>query len=364
MMMVRYFLVLSVAALLSACSTDGEERHEYLDSAGLQNLEVPPQLTRPSSGDELLIPEPSARVMAELQKNSQLTGNVAPAFKNVRVNSEQGIYWLELEQDADSLWPLLHDFLAHEGLKVERDEPLLGFVDTEWVKEYEASREDSGLINNLLSKFSPNVVDKFRLRLERAVNGKGSRIYASHRGLEKMMLNEGTQWVSRPSEPALEKEILYRMVLFVGASKLQADSLFAAYKPYQSRVRKLGEEGSDYEIVGQLDFVWRRLLQAMDRLGADIARQDKKTGQLDVLVSEIPDALLTELEKQADESWLNRMLQGDNAEQTPESGKLAVFLKLQPAGTSMRMTMQLSDGVEIKAGLAAQFRESLITLLK
>lgn len=364
MIMVRYFLVWSVVFMLAACSSDGDKRHEYLDSAGLQNLEVPPQLTRPQAGNELLIPEPSARVMAELQKSGQLVGNVAPAFKNVRLNSEQGLYWLEVDQDADSLWPLLHDFLAHEGIKEYRDEPLLGFVESEWVKEYEATRDDAGLLNNLFSKFSPNVVDKFRLRLERVAEGKGSRIYASHRGLEKAILVDGTQWMTRPSEPALEKEMLYRLVLFIGVSKLQADSLFAAYKPYQARIKKLGEEGADYEIVGQPDFVWRRLMQAMDRLGAEITRQDKSAGQLDVQVSKIPDTLITDLDKQAEASWLNRALQGDNAEQTPETGKLAVFLKLQPAGAATRLTMQLSNGVEIKAGLAARFRDSLVALLK
>ncbi|MDQ1363052.1 MAG: outer membrane protein assembly factor BamC, partial [Pseudomonadota bacterium] len=265
----RIILLSLLAALVSACSSDGEERPEYLDSQSLQALEIPPQLSRPNNSEELKIPEPSARALATLQESGAVEGLVAPLFRGVALKSEQGIYWLEVDQDADTLWVTLRDFWANEGIAVERDEPLLGLLETQWIKEYQirADRE-AGFFKRVLSRFSPDIMDKFRMRVERA--GKQARIYVSHRGAQIALTGETSHWVMRESDPALEKEILYRLSLFAGLSAQQADDLFVAYIPYQSRIRSVAGSTGRFEILGRRELVWKRLQHAVDQLGAKV----------------------------------------------------------------------------------------------
>ena len=111
------------------------------------------------------------------------------------------------------MWPLIHDFWSHEGIKVQRDEPLLGFMETEWIKEFDPNRGGS-FIATIFSKLSPDFLDKFRLRVERVVDQGVTRIYISHRGLEIFTEGDVSTWQQREPDPQLEREILYRLVLF------------------------------------------------------------------------------------------------------------------------------------------------------
>ena len=356
-------LVLLITAGLFGCSSDGEERHEYLDSYSVKALEIPPKLTQIENRNELEIPEPSEKALQLLKQRSDVEGSVAPLFTGLTLKSEQGMHWLEIEESAEQLWPVLQDFFAHEGIKIYRNEPLLGFMETEWVREYQGDGDD-GFFTNLFKALSADVLDKFRIRVERVPGKKLSKVFVSHRGMEVVVVEEGKSWQQRAPEPMLEREMLYRLVLFTGLRSNQADEIFASYKPYQARIRSIDEQASEYEIVGQKDFVWSRILHALDRMGVVIKEQNQQSGQIQFVVADVPKELAAEKDELSESSWLMQLLKADDAEHSDQDGKVALKIDLQASGNATRMRLSHGDGAAISAGLAEQFKVSLVKLLR
>jgi len=384
MNLLRLVFVFSVVTLVSSCSSDGEERPEYLDSYSVEMLEIPPELTRPNSNEELQIPEPSAKALAALKSHDGVEGSVAPKFKGIELQSNGNMYWLLIDKDADDLWLTLREFLANEGIKIYRDEPLLGFIETEWVKEYEANR-DAGFLRKIFNALSSDKLDKFRLRLERVEGKKQTRLFISHRGLEVVVVEDGGSWKQTAANQMLEKELLYRMVLFAGLTEENAEDVFAEYKPYQARIRHIGEgQSSKYAITGGKNIVWGRVIQAMDRMGADIKNQNKVKGTLEVLVGEVAKELIEEKDDAPESSWVTELfaddedqlideetkeekeevVKSDKSSEKYKNSRITVFVSLKESNGSTYMQLSLKDNKNIVDGLAEKFRSALVGLLK
>lgn len=360
----RLVFIFAVMSQIVSCSSDGEERHEYMDSYSVAMLEIPPELTRPSSNEELRIPEPSARALALLKSRDEVEGSVAPKFKGISLQSNGDMYWLLLDKDADDVWPVLRDFLANEGIKIYRDEALLGFIETEWIKEYESNR-DAGFLKKMFNVLSADTLDKFRLRLERIEAKQQTRLFISHRSLEIEMLDETSRWSQAAPNQMLEREFLYRMALFAGLLQQKADDVFAEYKPYQSRIRPIGEEdASKYEITGNKDFVWKRVIQAVDRLGADIIRKNPSSGSLEIMVGEMVNELVKEKDELSESSWLMNLMADDDDALQDEQGRVSVLINLKESGESTHMQLSLADNHPIVGGMGNKFKQGLIGLLK
>ena len=281
-------LLCSSFVFLNACSSDGDTRPEHMDAMATQSLEIPPQLTQPDTGNELRLPEPSAKAKAAFADRSSGESAVkviAPVFKGMRLKNNSGLYWLEIDSSIEKVWDTLPYFLAAEGITAERFEKLLGFVDTQWMNEYQnsyAGEKQSGW----LKKFSPDYKDKFRLRLEK-INPDKTRLFVNHRGVQIAVSGDSSEWVQRDSEPLLEREIMYRYMLFAGADKKSATDLLAGYKSYQSRVITNSEQLASFQVQGDEKTVWRRLKVAMDRLGVDVQKTDETGRTIEVLVGNL-----------------------------------------------------------------------------
>lgn len=365
----RLILLALTALLISACSSDGEKRPEYLDSQSLSALEIPPQLTRPDNSEELKIPEPSAKALASLQKGGGMEGMVAPAFKGLALKSDQGIYYLEVDQDADTLWTTLRDFWANEGIELERDEPLLGLMQTRWIKEYQVKADrEAGFFKRVLSRLSPDIMDKFRMRVERV--GKQARIFVSHSGMQIGVTGETSRWMMRESDHALEKEILYRLSLFAGLNNQQAEELFAIYTPYQPRIRPVAGSENSYEIIGRRELAWKRLQHAVDQLGATVIDAQAAQGKMLIELSEIPQALLKTETTTIDDSGLDGAY-----EQLPAARSKTVAAPASTTAVKLRLTLQekatitslqINDesGQPITDGFAYDAMQMLANLLK
>jgi outer membrane protein assembly factor BamC len=368
--MMRVFLFSLLAILVSACGSDGEERPDYLDSTSLGALEVPPQLTRPSTSEELKIAEPSAKVLAQLQAGDKVEGQVAPKFKGVTLKSEQGIYWLEIDENADAVWPVLRDFWGNEGIKLEREEALLGLMETEWLKEYMAQIDrESGFFKRVLKRVSPDVMDKFRMTVDRA--GNQTRVYINHRGLAIAMNGEVSRWVARESDAALEKEMLYRLSLFVGLNKAQVDEQFAGYVPYQTRIKSVAGSENSFELSGRRELAWKRVQHAVNQLGAKIIEQSPQQDRMVIEVSEIT-VTMAEDKSEFDSAGVEGAYEQTHASaaakqpaQTQSADEaVKLTLALQENNQATVMTVTDVNGKAVSSGFAYDAMKQLAILLK
>lgn len=365
-------LLLGLFALVG-CSSDGEERPEYLDSHTLKGLQVPPRLSTPDTRAELKIPEPSAKALQLLKNQEKAKGTVAPVFKNIEFKSDNGLFWVEIHENADKLWPKLRDFWAHEGIKIALDEPLLGIMETEWLNEFKASNLKGESSSWFRVLFSPDLKDRFRMRVERSSRDNLTRLFVSHRGLELVIdtSEETSVWKHRQPDSVLEQEILLRLVLFTGLSKARAVDMFDSYKAYRPRIRQLSDDKSRYAIIGQKGFVWYRLIQALDRLGVEIKLKDQKRGQLNVLVGELKNvpantskvSRIDELDEMDDNSWA-MSLSDSSDEKADENEQVEIRMSLQVSSRETVLDMKLANNKSISGGLAGQFRDNLVLLLK
>lgn len=364
-------LLCSSFVFLNACSSDGDTRPEYMDAATIQNLEIPPQLTQPDTNNALHLPEPSAKVKAAFASGDSVVKEIAPAFKGIRLKNESGLYWLEIDSPIEKVWGTLPYFLAAEGIAAERVEKLLGFVDTQWMNEYQMSYGGEEQSSSWLKKFSPDYKDKFRLRLEK-IDKNTTRLFVSHRGMQIAMTDDSSAWMQRDSEAMLERELLYRYTLFAGASEKTATDLLAAYKSYQSRVISNSEQLASFQVQGSEHVVWRRLKMAMDRLGVDVLEIDEKNQNIKILVGNLT------VVKPADEegaSWFGgffgRDVEMDDDENYEDGVYKEASVKLEDR---VKLTVQQVSGqyvseIKLKSdgeleGIALDFRRALLNQLK
>ena len=372
-----------MAGFLVGCSSDGEERPEYMDAVTVESLEVPPRLSIPDTREALHLPEPSAKEKAD-QKTPINSSVIAPNFRGFELKHDSRLYWLVIDKPVTEVWAILPKFLASEGIEVDRVEKLLGFVDTSWMDEYQITYDAEGGIGSLFSGFSADYKDRFRLRVEAIPNTNKSRLFVAHRGLQISVAEDVSQWVQRDSEPFLEREILYRFILFNGIKETQAVKLLAAYNSYQPRVNKITDFTDQFEVRGESDMIWMRLQIAMDRMDVEIVNSDKASRTLTVLVGDITEEVITP--EKDDTGWFGGLFSGkdivvdeseeyedNDVEQTPGkkrstkkvSNEDRLKLKItQIAGdTSSKIKLSHADGSALSDD-AWPFLEALLRQMK
>lgn len=381
----RYFnptLPLSMLALavsvflMNGCSSNGEERPDYMDASTTSQLEVPPKLTQPNTQGALRLPEPSEKALAAA--NGKKAEALASRFEGIELKHAEQLYWLEIDSPLAQVWASLPKFLAAEGIEMQRADKVLGFVDTVWLNEYPISygTEESG--KRWFASFSPDYKDKFRLRVE-AINEQQTRLFVSHRGLQIMVANEGTQWVQREPESMLERELMYRYALYAGATRAQATELLADYQSYQPRVIEQKDNPARFQVQGTADIVWLRLRAAMNRLGVDIVEADNQDRRLLLSVGAISPA---QAAKQTSGGWFSGLFGGDvqvdenydiedNRQQEQEekaqadtTERLQMRVQQQAGQYASTIIVSYADSSEALSGDALDFRNALVNQLK
>jgi outer membrane protein assembly factor BamC len=184
------------------------------------------------------------------------------------------------------------DFWQENGFLLKVDLPEFGVMETEWA-EVKNKVPQSG-IRGVLSRgldylYSTSERDKFRTRLERTPDGKGTEIYISHRGMEEVYTTTArdpansapgdTRWQPRPSDPELEAEYLRRLMSRLGVQDDRARTLTANAVPDSRAEVKKGVDGIDkLEVPEPFDRVWRRVGLALGRGGFTVEDRDRAKG--------------------------------------------------------------------------------------
>ncbi len=195
---------------------------------------------------------------------------VAPAVDGVELRSEGSLYWLQFDQDADVLWPTLKNFWSNEGITLKKDDPLLGYMETDWTKDLLAER----LLSIILSDQAPQRKERFRLRVERLPDNQGTRVFINHSAYGIMFDEEAVYTGYLPASPALEIEMLSRLALYSGASEEQADQMVSSFSVQALKAERINADRYEITVPGSMDFVRNKLIRVLDRMDAQV---DTKT---------------------------------------------------------------------------------------
>ena len=301
----RSFVVTAAAAaVLSGCSWFSDSSSIDYKSAGtLPPLEVPPDLTAPQRDNRYAVPE-TARSSATLSgyqaerrdpaRAAQAAGGapvVLPEVERMKVERAGTQRWLVVQEPAEKLWPLIKSFWQESGFLIKMEAPEAGVMETDWAED--RARVSAGAIRDVFSKaldtlYSTSERDKYRTRLDRTADGKGTEIYISHRGMQEVYTTMrdptssapgDTKWQARAPDPELEAEFLRRLMVRLGAPEERAKQLAAGGQPQLRAEIVKSNDGSELlQVHEPFDRAWRRVGLALDRVGFTVEDRDRQKG--------------------------------------------------------------------------------------
>ena len=284
--------------ILAGCSTltgsVSDDGIDYKSTVKQQSLEVPPDLTTPTTNRAMDVADPanqantySAYLGQQLSEGQQVEGSQAlPEQSGIRYEHEGPNAWLVLKGTKEQIWPRIREFWLKTGFVLVEDKPELGVMETEWAEN--RANIPKGTIRNLLSKvfaaaYTSGTRDKFRVRVEEVPESGSLELFISHRGMVERVVggdlsSEGSVWEVRPSDPDLEAVMLKRLMIQLGVPKSRASSvLVSAEKQVNAQLLTDGERAS---VVLLKDFsrAWRLVGLALDRVSFTVVDRNRSKG--------------------------------------------------------------------------------------
>ena len=331
-------LVLLAPLLLAACGGDlantieekfpGREA-EYKASTSLPRLEVPPDLSSNTISESLVVPDGGSTTFSEYSgANAQASASanvVLPESPDVRVERSGDKRWLVVQAPPSQVWPRVRDFWQQNGFVIERADPAIGIMETDWAE----NRADipRGFLRSLLENISEALYsaatrDRFRTRLERGSEPDTTEVYVTHRGAEEVSQRDTFVWQPRPSDPELEAEMLSRMVVYFGIGEERARRMVATSADRPDRAQMLRDTEGATVLSVQEDFsrAWRRTGLALDRVGFTVEDRDRSRGLYFVRYVD-PDKQL-----QSEEGWLSGLKFWGDDERNPDEDAYLISL--------------------------------------
>lgn len=274
----------------------GNKRIDYRAGAEqAPTLEIPPDLSTPETdsryrvtdGESVASYSDYAKGSAASPVHGSVASSVLPAVKGVSLERNGAQRWLLVQESAENVWPTVMAFLHETGLNVKTENQAAGIIETDWVENRASIPQ--GVIRSTIGKvfdgmYSSNQLDQYLVRLERARDGAGTEVYITHRGKEEMLEADGSssRWQTRDSDPALEAEMLQRlMVRFGGTTPVQAAVATGEGSSASTGTASLLEifDGSSVIVINDaFDKSWRRVGLAIERAGLVVEDKDREKG--------------------------------------------------------------------------------------
>jgi outer membrane protein assembly factor BamC len=304
------------------------------------SLEVPPDLTR--SGIRDAYPVPGA------DDPSDRAETVLPRVEGVRIERDGHLRWLVAEAEPADLWPSLRDFWRRQGFALDTDDPQVGILETGWA-EKRVDLPVSG-VRRWLERFKRfaytyGVRDRFRTRVERSAEPGLTEIYVTHQGAHEEVRGDSYAWAPRPSDPAVETEMLGRLMHFLAsgdASAVDPAAVAAASSASEPRAGVMDDAGGGkyIRLNEGFDRGWRLVRRALDRGGFTVVDLDRTAGFF--LVRYIDPEASAEEKR----SWLGRLAfwRDRSKKELPEDIDFRIALERGDGGPPTRVVVQDAKG--------------------
>ena len=307
----KWFCALPLFLLLNGCENipfiEQVTAPDYKATGRSRPLEVPPDLTSATTNDAYAIPGSTS--YSDF-KNGQQQDNgqpkILPNPEGMKIVKAGAQRWLVVNAPAEKIWPLIRDFWIDMGFAVKKENPEVGVMETEWIKEGDLMINDNkGTLDKFdswLDSLASGTANrkKFRTRLERGLQDGTTEIYMTHRsvdtapddGKEKIrtpygVVDMGYKNDSKSKEDSkvdsrsdeLDAELLRRLMVKLGLADKRAKEIIAApISQKRAEIKKEADGSSSVEIQDPFDRAWRRVGLALDIIGFVIEDKDRSNG--------------------------------------------------------------------------------------
>lgn len=293
----RVVIASSLFVPLLGCSTQSSflesKKIDYKSAGQIQPLEIPPDLTSPSSDDRFAVPDGKSSSSTTLSTyesgkiaagSSDKSGKVLPVNSKIKLERDGSQRWLKIDMPAEDLWLQVRDFWQETGFILKIDASEAGVMETDWAENRAKIPQD--ILRSTIGKvfdglYSTGERDKFRTRLERGKEAGTTEVYISHRGMQEVYTSElkkDTRWQPRKADPELEAEMLLRLANRLGSEDARTQ-IDAQPKPEdRAKLVKSGEGKSQLDVLEDFERAWRRVGLALDRVGFTVDDRDRSKG--------------------------------------------------------------------------------------
>lgn len=266
-----------------------------------ENLEVPPDLISNSFDDALDVPTLAGGGSTysdyadgrARRAGAASSGAVLPAVANVELKRSGDQRWLEVQGPPQSVWPRLISFWREQGILLVEQDPAVGVMKTDWIENRAEIRRD--FITRMMRKVadglhSASTRDQYRVRIDSAGRAGWTEVHLTQTGMAERLVTqvvggtERTVWEPSGSDPDKEAAMTRRLMLYLGASRGQADGALATTGTGSSAVgrspARLVSEGGGQVLVIADEFRrgWRMTGSALDRAGFTVDDRDMSRG--------------------------------------------------------------------------------------
>ena len=317
----KLFLIVSPLLAFIGCSSSPDDT--YMASQSTAALELPPNLSQPVSNPEFDIPGISSQqtTYSGYTSAEAKAKEVLPELgKEVVFVRDGNVFWLELTMTPKEVWPMLRGFVGKIGFEIKYANQLTGTIDTSWRE----NEDGASFMTTLTSGDQGTYMDKYRLRLEREKGSKKTRLFIRHKGarIAKDVLNQDlwdideepviideqdskkTLWLTRPSDPELEIEMLQNFMVYIGLDEDAVDDELSVYSNKKLARIISKDNGLALEVNENFPRTWRRIGLALDRMGFVVDDRNRSAG---VYYISLPEKYETTEEK----TWFEKLFNKD-----------------------------------------------------
>lgn len=299
---------LLLSSSLLACSSINLEtvlpdnRPDYKQSRTINPLEVPPDLTKSSIDDTMIVPELSGVDQAHLsdyqKERNQSTAQKSDQLKKTLENIQRSgdATWISISDTPINVFKNIKSFWHTNGLPVAHADENIGIIETVWLEK----RSDlprgglMGLLSGVIGGLHDSGIrDKFRSRVD--YDGKNTLVYITHYGATEEQVDEAGKVIKRPKNnsadaqfafvassrnPELEVEMLRRLNLYLIKNHKQSAQKTTADTSKHSAPQLVSLPDGTPALVINSDFdqAWVMLGVAIDRAGYELSGQDRRNG--------------------------------------------------------------------------------------
>ena len=372
---------LALAASLAGCgmlsSVLPDDKIDYgTASRKVQPLDVPPDLTQ-LARDNRYAPQAGAVSASALGAARPAATSGAGATPTVAITQAGDTHlarmgqqqWLVSPRSPEEVWPLVRQFFLDRNFKFTKEDAASGVLETDWVENRANLPKDliRSTIGQVLDRlYDSGLRDRFTIRVLRGADGKGSEVYVAHHGLEEVYTSRdgSTTWTNRAADPALETELLTRLmqalspvaVAATPASGASAPDATAPVVQVAAKARVLsGQPGATLEVDDGMERTWRRVGLALDRTGFTVEERDRALATYAVRYVD------PKIAGQDSPNFISKLF---GAKEPAELALGRYRIVLKTVGNSTQITVQKPNGDPDNSESAQRIAQQLVDELK
>jgi len=273
----------------------GDIKINYYSDKSVTSLEVPPDLTSPTYQNSFRISEFAKNINPNFVNltNNNLEEESAKILVNptdIVVKKSGNRRWLIVNKDPDLVWDLTKQFLKEKGFVIKKSNKKIGVMETDFLENKpKIPSKSMGLIRSFLESQIDNVsytlpiVDSYKVIIEPLDLGKKTQVNLSLFSMAEVISgsgnNETTFWQASEKNTALETEMLYSLMLYLGGESASArEKLLDAKEEGKISVQVQDGLNGYAKLVFKLNLVdtWDNMAWAISESNIELEDKDVK----------------------------------------------------------------------------------------